>query len=110
SSIDLFYGTTTRACNSGYNCIKLHNGGKLLYSVGSKFGGTGTTNAMYFYFDPDGQVTDGTTNGPGKSVVFWLYYNGRLTSYSNLTSGTYNDGQGPIDPDPSYDPPWFSWN
>ena len=109
SSIDLFPGSTTRACNSGYKCLKLHNGGMLLYSTGGSFGNTAPTSAIYFYFDPDGQVTDGTTNGPGKSVVFWLYANGQITSYSNLKSGTVNGSAGAVAADPSYDPSWFSW-
>ena len=110
STIDLFYENTTRDCNTGFNCLKLHTGGTLLYYVGGSFGGSTSTRAIYFYFDPDGRVTDGTTNGPGKSVVFWLYYNGRITSYSNLLTGTLSGGGPPVNPDPSYDPPWFSWN
>jgi len=107
SSIDLMYTDTTRACTGGYGCIKLHNGGMLLWASGG-FMGTASTNAIYFYFDPDGIVTDGTTNGPGKSTCFWLYYNGRITSYANLTAGTIYAG-GTAGPNSSYDPPWFQW-
>lgn len=107
STIDLFQEATTRACTGGYECVRLHNGGMLLWATAG-FMGTASTNAVYFYFDPDGQVTDGTTNGPGKSVVFWLYYNGRVTSYSNLSAGTVYGG-GTVGPDPTCDPPWFQW-
>jgi len=109
SSIDLFQTTSTRTCGSGFSCLKLHNGGMLLYAIGGSFGSTAPTSAIYFYFDPDGRVTDGTTNGPGKSVVFWLYPTGQITSYSNIKAGTVNGSAGAVSSDPSYDPPWFSW-
>lgn len=107
STIDSFQNAGTRACNGGYNCMRLHNGGILLWPGGS-FSGTSTTNALYFYFDPDGQVTDGTSNGPGKSVCLWLYFNNRVTSYANLDPNTVYSS-GPIGPNSTYDPPWFTW-
>lgn len=106
STVDAFYESVTHDCAT-YPCLKLHNGGMISYETGG-FTGTDTTNAIYFYFDPDGKVTDGTTNGPGKSVCFWLYYNGRLSSYSNITPGTVYAG-GTANPDPVADPPWFQW-
>ena len=56
-------------CSSTDKCIFLHNGGTLILldSFGG-FGGTASTNAIFFDFDPDGRVTDGTTDGPGKAV------------------------------------------
>jgi prepilin-type N-terminal cleavage/methylation domain-containing protein len=105
STIDLYQENTTRACGGGYGCIKLHNGGMLMWASAG-FMGTNTTNAVYFYFDPDGQVTDGTTNGPGKSVCFWLYTNGRITSYANLSANTVYGG-GTVGPISTADPPWF---
>lgn len=108
STIDLYQNSTTRTCDgTGYQCVRLHNGGMLLWATAG-FTGTASTNAFYFYYDPDGQVTDGTTNGPGKSVVFWLYYNGRLSSYGNIAANTVYGG-GTVGPMPSYDPPWFQW-
>lgn len=108
STIDVFQTATTRLCDGvGYQCVRLHNGGMLLWAS-SGFMGTATTNAIYFYYDPDGQVTDGTTNGPGKSVVFWLYYNGRITSYANISANTVYGG-GTVGPNSAYDPPWFQW-
>lgn len=108
TTIDLAQESTTRACNGvGYSCIKMHNGGMLMWASAG-FMGTNATNAVYFYFDPDGRVTDGTTNGPGKSVCLWLYANGRITSYANLTAGTVYGG-GTVGPDSTADPPWFSW-
>jgi prepilin-type N-terminal cleavage/methylation domain-containing protein len=108
TTIDLAQEMSTRACNGVSNiCIKTHSGGMLMWATAG-FMGTNSTNAVYFYFDPDGRVTDGTTNGPGKSVCFWLYTNGRLTNYGNLTAGTVYGG-GTVGPDATADPPWFSW-
>ena len=107
TTIDLAQESTTRACGGGYGCVRLHNGGMLMWASAG-FMGTNTTNAVYFYFDPDGRVTDGTTNGPGKSVCLWLYANGRVTSYAKLSPGTVYGG-GTVGPDVTADPPWFSW-
>lgn len=80
----------------------------LLSATINPFGGTASTNAVYYYVDPDGQVTDGTTNEPGKSVVLFLYANGRITTWGNLYSGTMNDGGG-YSADPAKDPSWLQW-
>lgn len=108
TSIDLAQTMSTRACGGGYGCIKFHNGGMLMWTISDGFTGTNTTNAIIFYFDPDGHVTDGTTNGPGKSVALWLYANGRITSYNNLAPNTVYTG-GTVGPNSWADPPWFSW-
>ena len=72
------------------------------------FGGTNTTNGIWFFIDPDGRVTDGTTNGPGKSIQFWLYFNGRITDEGSLAPGTTN-ANAPRSANPAYVPSWFSW-
>lgn len=92
-------------------CLRLHNGAILRYYEGATdgFGGTASTNALAFNIDPDG-VYSGTTDGPGKSLAFFLYYNGRITSYGNIAAGTCNDGYCGNTPNPAYDPPWFSWD
>jgi prepilin-type N-terminal cleavage/methylation domain-containing protein len=87
-------------------CIALPNGAIIYPGVGV-FSGTNTTNAIHFYIDPDGQYS-GTTNGPGKSVGMFLYYNGRITTYGTADVGTLYAG-GTIVATPAYDPPWFSW-
>jgi prepilin-type N-terminal cleavage/methylation domain-containing protein len=107
-AIDRGQGDTTTACSATYRCMRLHNGAVLLFTDDDPFSGTASTNALYFYVDPDGQVTDGTANGPGKSVVFFLYTTGRITTWGNLLPGTVNDG-GVYAADPSKDPPWFKW-
>jgi len=90
-------GTYTCGGGSANYCLRLHNGGILRYgrSVTYNFGGTNATDVVWFDIDPDG-TTDGTTNGPGKAVEFYLYYNGKITTRGYVTN-------------PALDPPWFSW-
>ena len=94
SIIDAHYTSTTYTClaNGHPTCLKLHNGGTLYYWAGDVFGGTATTNGIHFNYDPDGG-TDGTTNGPGKSIKFVLYTTGRVVDYANVLPGTaYSNG------------------
>ncbi len=93
SAVDTYQTNTTRSCG-GWTCLRLHNGAIMRHN-GVPFGST--AGGVWFDVDPDGQVTDGTTNGPGKAVQFILFYNGRLT-----TIGVSIDN-------PTLDPPWFSW-
>jgi hypothetical protein len=72
------------------------------------FNGTATTNAVQVFFDPDGQVTDTTTNGPGKSINFWLYTTGQVVDIGHVVSGTTYSG-GSVGANLSRVPPWFSW-
>lgn len=72
------------------------------------FGGSGTNNAIDFVYDPDGRITDGTTNGPGKSVRIILFRNGRVTS-SGQYGGTICRTGGCTDTSTEVDPPWFRW-
>ena len=107
SDIDGMYGSTTSTCSASTVCLTLHNGGKL-FLYNDYFNGTNTTNVIMFQFDPDGINTDGTTNGPGKSVKFVLYYNGRLTTRANVLAGSV-DNLGSYSPSTTLDPSWFSW-
>ncbi len=110
SSVDLWYTQSSIACNyaSGV-CLRLHNGSLLQYWPADNFSGTNTTNAVPFVVDPDGRVTDGTTNGPGKSLLVFLYYDGKIRDVGNLEPNTtYNAGV--WSSVPSFVPPWFSWN
>ena len=110
TNIDLWQTDTNRTCGGVYTCLKLHNGGMLLYATGETFAGTATTNAVYFLFDPDGREMGGTTNGPGKSVLFILYANGRLGTYGTaLPNTTFASGLVLANPEPTFDPPYFSW-
>jgi len=110
STIDRSYNDGTIDCSITYPCLRLHNGAALLFDPGSggEIGNTAATNALYLYVDPDG-ISNPSNTGPGKSVVFWLYYNGRLTTWGNLIPNTYS-GNANYGPEPGRDPPWFGWN
>lgn len=110
SSLDDTYtnGAIATSCNVR-PCIKLHGGGTLWASTYS-FGGSATTNAVYFLYDPNGSYS-GTTNSGDKSLQIYLYYNGRITTRATTTAGTaHSGGAGSSEPNPTLDPPWFSWN
>lgn len=94
-TIDQSYTYGTSACAAGLNaCYRLHNGGLLKGYVYANFTSATSTGYLWFLFDPDG-TTDSTTNGPGKSLLMYLYFNGRLSTYSHVHNTTS-------------DPPWFS--
>lgn len=106
-TIDARQTGTTYDCTALNPCIKIHSGA--IIRLGSKqFTSTNPVNTISFGVDPDGVVTDGTTNGPGKTVIFYLYYNGRLATAGTVTPGTLYDGA-PLTADSSLDPPWFQW-
>ncbi len=108
--IDARPTVASNTCDTSYPCIYLHNGAILMFDQAS-FGGTNATNAISFFFDPDGKLTNGATtaDGPGKSVYFFLYYSGRLKTFGTLDAGTVSSVGWPGGPDPSSDPAWFSW-
>jgi prepilin-type N-terminal cleavage/methylation domain-containing protein len=87
------YGSMT--CASTRPCLKLHNGAVISYNTLS-FAATGSGNYLDIMVDPDG-VYSNTTNGPGKSIKFNLFFNGRLSTYGVQIN------------DSSVDPTWFSW-
>ena len=98
----------SRNCSvANERCFPLHSGGVLHYRA-RQFGGTGLTNALNFQIDPDG-IYSASTTGPGKSVEFYLYFNGRLTTRGNIEPNTQCDTN-TYQPEPTYDPPWFSWS
>lgn len=109
SLIDEKQTLTSLSCNGGVNsgCLVLHGGGVLFYPS-STFAGTASTNALQFYYDPQPGYS-GTTDGPEKSVHFFLYYGGRLTTRGTSEPNTVAAGSTYASPNPAYDPPWFSW-
>ena len=114
TTIDAAQGLTTVTCggSSGsvqFRCLELHSGAKLLYTVGETFGGTANTNAIYFYVDPDGRST-----GTNKSPVFFIYANGRLTTWGNILNNTQvmytvDSTYDTYSANPARDPSWFRW-
>lgn len=107
--IDDTPGSTSRDCSDTTNfiCLKLHNGGVLWFEKTTSFSGTSTTNALFYMFDPDSTYSGSASDGPGKSLGFFLYYNGRMTSQAKLVPGTASSAftWSTTYPDPS----WFSW-
>jgi prepilin-type N-terminal cleavage/methylation domain-containing protein len=77
--------TMVPACSATTPCIKLHNGGILQYGTANSFGGTATTNALYFNLDPDGA-------GAATTASFVQYYNGRLTTAGQQAAATASTG------------------
>jgi prepilin-type N-terminal cleavage/methylation domain-containing protein len=110
STIDAEQTQANSTCTSpGAPCVKLHSGAMVMaWDVCGHFGGGNTTNAVYYQIDPDGIVTDGTTNGPGKSLVFALYYSGRISTYGTLATGTTSQTCA-LSATANRDPSWFSW-
>lgn len=109
-TMDDNYSDPTLNCSGNtYDCLDLHNGGSIAYREDGSFGGDASTNALPIFFDPDGRVTDGTTNGPGKSVGFFIYYNGRLSERGSILQGTSNSvaTYGALS---TKTPPWFDWD
>jgi type II secretory pathway pseudopilin PulG len=108
-SMDSVPTLTTIPCDANhYICIKMHNGSMIAYRIDVSFGGTNTTNAMHFVIDPDGHVTDSTTDGPGKAISIFIYYNGRLADEGNIAAGTQNSAAS-YPADPAKVPSWFHW-
>lgn len=105
ASLDDVYGGGTISC--GPICLRLHNGG-LLRPQYCSLGGTTTTHALTFYFDPDG-VNGGTTNGPGKSLHIFIYADGRVSTRGTTSTNTDNSCAANWPPCPACDPPWFHW-
>ena len=95
-------------CTTAIPCLVLHNGGVFRYQPGFSFNNTASTNALNFEIDPDG-VYSNTTNGPGKMLDFFIYFNGRIATYGTIAPNTCSSG-GCASPIPARDPPWFSWS
>lgn len=105
---DQHAGGTVSCSGMAYGgCLVLHNGARLRYN-GSMLNGTTTLNALDVWFDPDG-TSDGTTNGPGKSVHFFIYADGKIRTRGSVEANTVNSGQTWASPNTNFDPPWFSW-
>ena len=120
-SLDGLYdnaGGLTIDC-ADYDCLKMHNGAVIILTkpdggptTGNYFGGTTARNYIYYYVDPDGVLTSPTDeNGPGRSVHFSLYYNGRTMDYANCAAPdvTYLWGTPQSFCPGLTSPPWFSW-
>lgn len=115
STVDALNTTATSYSCATARCLKMHQGGVLLYWNDS-FCGTTTTNAISFLYDPDGTYS-GSTTGTGKAIGFLLYADGRLQTYAYYgplaygpSSGTCTVDQATTVINPNLDPSWFSWD
>lgn len=119
-AIDMIYGVTgSNPCDSSSPCYVLANGAvirdpyqKTAPGTGNRFGSKATTHYIYFDVDPNGVLDhSATTNGPGKSVDFDLYTNGRIVDAAACKPGdtTYLGATAYSAWCPGQSPPWFSW-
>jgi prepilin-type N-terminal cleavage/methylation domain-containing protein len=111
SQIDWPVNTSGAAtCDSTNKCVNLHGGGKLMFYDTGNFGGTASTNVIMFLFDPDGTYVASAADGPSKTIIFLVYYNGFMTSGGRLKAGTCDSNNCPWGAaNPSDDPTWFQW-
>jgi prepilin-type N-terminal cleavage/methylation domain-containing protein len=94
-------------CSSAtITCYKLHNGA-MLYTYHTSFGGTGSTNAVRYWVDPDGAVDGSGPLVTVKGMRILLYYNGMVRTGGTLIPATCDNGT--CWGGPTSDPPWFSW-
>lgn len=89
-------------CSSTTPCLLLHNGGALNYPTDKSFGGTGTTNELYFVFDPDGSQNN------IQSLAFFLFYQGQVNTAGGFHAASCNSG-GCATTTAGADPSWFQW-
>jgi prepilin-type N-terminal cleavage/methylation domain-containing protein len=88
---------------ASYPCYQLHNGAMIKIHTATTFNGTTSLNALPFFLDPDGRY------GNSKSVLFFLYYDGKIRTIGTIQPNTVNSVS-TYSPNPASDPPWFSWN
>lgn len=86
-SIDHVPGGGKMDCKASQYCLKMHNGGILLYNTGNFFGNATANNFIFFVYDPDAEYS-GTTNGVGKSLFIMVFYDGRVADGSQLDGST----------------------
>lgn len=110
---ELYTSSASRTCGSGsWYCLVFHDGSMLMYNDGQKFGGPGS--GIYLYYDPDGKRTDSTTNSAGKSLQFWITYDGRVRTSNTIDNPIVVDWDVagyPVNDGPwNLDPPWLVVN
>lgn len=115
TQMDDIPGSGSNTCGGGSNslvdaCYILHSGAAIMYCTNADdyFGGTSSTNAIFIQVDPDGSY-GGSTSGPSKSVLFFLYPSGRLATMGTISPNTVTSGGSPQSAWPAGDPTWFSW-
>jgi prepilin-type N-terminal cleavage/methylation domain-containing protein len=93
-----------KTCSATNPCLNLHNGGKLFIpnSADGSFGGTNTTNVIFFQFDPEPSDAAYTS----RSLKIALYYDGYIKTRGTVRSGT-RTSIGGYSSSSNADPAWF---
>lgn len=97
------------SCVGTYRCYLLHSGGVLAFRNNLRICPPDT--AFFFFYDPDGTTT-GTATNENNAIRFFLYPNGRLTTYDSILPNTYQGFSCPgsiIAPRANSTPEWFAW-
>ncbi len=109
--VDATPGNASYDCaNPVITCLTLHNGSVLFYNKSTiHFDSTLSTDAIWFIVDPDGSYSGSTADSASKSLLFFLYYNGKLKSWNQCLADTrgWAPGTG-YQPNSISDPSWFS--
>jgi prepilin-type N-terminal cleavage/methylation domain-containing protein len=115
TQMDDINNSGSNTCGGGSNslsdaCYILHNGAAIMYCTNADdyFGGTSSTNAIFIQVDPDGKY-GGSTTGPSKSVLFYMYTTGRLVTMGTVLPGTITSGGVSVSAWAGGDPSWFKW-
>ena len=92
-------------------CYRMHNGAVVVtdeqgFGEDNLPGFAANPNqfADWLLIDPDGKVT-----GNKDSTEFWLYANGKLRTWSTLDVNSRDGYDNVLNPDPTRDASWFSW-
>jgi hypothetical protein len=109
SLIDSYPGTASLNC-AAWKCYRMVNGSVIAFDSGQTFGASDDLAITYFYVDPDG-VYSGSTTGNGKSIVFFIYFNGRITSQETAADNSHDVWGTLYHPATQVgkDPTWFRW-
>jgi prepilin-type N-terminal cleavage/methylation domain-containing protein len=99
---DTWTNNNVKDCSSGFTCLKLHNGGTLFFDNGVNFAGTGGSNGIRVYFDPDSVRL---TTPESKSLLIILFYNGKISTWAQTGAFTDSKGMSGV----GGDPVWFNW-
>ena len=91
--------------NLGRMCFGLHSQARLGMGNTCQFAGTLPTDAIGFVFDPDGLPTT-----PQNSLGLFIYYDGKVKTYSSLIAGSRLGVGNCGGIGTAADPSWFSWN
>ncbi|MGE0200642.1 MAG: type II secretion system protein [Candidatus Melainabacteria bacterium] len=109
-------------CGTWNPCFVLQSGAILqvyygdgTLSTGNQFGGTGSNYYVWVKIDPDGELTSPTTtNGPGKSMNFAVYTDGKVKVHADCEAGDMTRQNNVMENwcpgDQNFIPDWYTWD